>query len=88
MTSIKDRMRALTYSFDSRKVMEQTIIPEIERLETNLAKARRDAREKCVAACEAEKVNYEDTKHPEDKVYNQAVDDCIGAITRALKEKE
>lgn len=86
----KDRLRKLTYSFDSRKVMEATIIPGIERLERELSKAREDALDKCVAACKGEKILSLDATKPLSGVenrYNQAVDDCIEAITRALGER-
>lgn len=78
--TIKDRLRKLTYSFDSRKVMEATIIPEIERLERDLAKARSDALEEAAKIAERHFIPFHSVAGP---AFSAA---CANTI-RALKEK-
>ena len=36
--------------------------------------------------CRFEEVNFGVTKHPEDKAYNQAVNDCIETISKLAEE--
>lgn len=44
-----------------------------------------EVREECAKVCEAERVEFEQTKHPSDEAYNIAVKHCAAAI-RAMKE--
>ena len=59
---------------------------DLSALEAYVREENRKVLARAMTACHFEKVDYEVTKHPEDKAYNQAVDDCTEAIEKLTKE--
>ena len=59
---------------------------DLSALDAHVLEEKRKLLARAMTACHFEKVDYEVTKHPEDKAYNQAVDDCTEAIEKLAEE--
>ena len=82
------RLGVSDHSYELARIAEQALSrpDDLSALEAYVREEKRKVLVRAMAACHFEKVNYDDTKYPEDKVYNQAIDDCIEVIEKLVEE--